>query len=200
MKAEYVRDFKMILKAFPLLKRWEIDQLKKRYRQGVVDKEVGDGVIYTNDPVKLLGCGTAKYSSYSPSAPFYKHLPSWICQDYVGMVYFSNGDKKHWTYNGVEFECPYYLTRAFVISDGGKHRYFPSYGDYYFDLPKKQPTIIMPIDCPPPTIHLDFGLLCERTDGKDGYLAIFADAIPSQDGDCFKEWNKRYAEWDDVDY
>lgn len=199
MKAEYVRDFKKILRAFPGLKRWEIDQLKKRYRFGLVEKPVGDGIIYTNDPVKLLGCGTAKYSSYSPQAPFYKHLPSWICQDYVGMVYLaSDGDKKHWTYNGVEFECPYYLTRAFAITDGERVRYFPSYGDYYFELPADQDTLIITTNCPPPTIHLDEGLLCKRNDGKDGHIAIFADAIPSQDRDCFAIWNKQMRYWDDV--
>ena len=191
MKTEYVRDFRKILKAFPELKQWEIDQLKKRYRKGIVEMEVGDGVVYTNDPVKLLGCGTAKRSSYSPSAPFYKHLPSWICQDYVGMVYFANEDKKHWTYNDVEFECPYYLTRAFVVRDGSNYRYFGSYGDYYLETPTEQPTLIIAADCPPPTIHLDQGLLCKRTDGKEGHLAIFADPIPSQDHDCFKEWQEQ---------
>lgn len=190
MKAEYVNDLAKILEAFPQLKQWEIDQLKKRYNQGIEERVIGEGIVYTNDPVKLLGCGTAKFSSYSPNAPFYKHLPSWILQDYVGMAYFAGHGTKRWTYNNVEFECPYYLTRAFVIRDGQKVRYFPSYGDYYFELPENQDTLIITSDCPPPTIHLDEGFLCKRTDGKDGHIAIFADRILSQDQDCFKKWER----------
>ena len=191
MKQEYVVNFAKILKAFPTLKQWEINQLKKRYREGVHEFDCGDGCIYTNDPVKMLGCGTATYSSYSPQAPFYKHLPSWICQDYVGMIYFQDKHRtKKWVYNDVEFECPLYLTRAFVIRDGKRYRYFPSYGEYYLEMPAEQDTLIIKADCPPPTIHLDFGFLCNRDDGKEGHIAIFADRIPSQDRDCFKIWEK----------
>lgn len=189
MKPEYVIDFAKILKAFPDLKQWEINQLKKRYRQGIDERDFGDGVYFTNDPVKLLGCGTAKHSSYSPEAPFYKHLPSWICQDYVGMVYFSKGQHKKWVYNNVCFSCPLYLTRAFVIRDGTRSRYFPCYGDYDFDLPQEQDTVIIKADCPAPTIHLDEGFLCRRTDGKEGHIAVFGDRIPPRDSDCFAVWN-----------
>lgn len=198
MKAEYVRDFKKILKAFPGLKQWEINQLKKRYREGIIDTNVADGLYYTNDPVKMLGCGTAKYSSYSPQAPFYKHLPSWIVQDYVRMVYVPGKYNKSWTYNGVTFSCPFYLTRAFVIMSGSKFRYFGSYGDYYLELPDEQPTIIVKADCPAPTIHLDEGYLCKRDDDKPGHIAVFADRIPPQDSDCFRIWDKQFRGLDDV--
>lgn len=192
MKEKYIKDFKKILKAFPLLKQWEINQLKKRYRDGIHEFKTKDGFIYTNDPVKMLGCGTAKYSSYSPRAPFYKHLPSWICQDYVGMIYYEDGRKSHWTYNGVDFSCPYYLTRAFVIRDGDRFRIFPSYGDFCLEVDDGRETIIVRADCPPPTIHLDEGFLCKRDDGKGGHIAIFADRIPSQDQDCFRLWDRQW--------
>ena len=189
MKKQYVKDFRDILKAFPTLKKWEINQLKKRYREGIKEFKI-KGLIYTNDPVKMLGCGTAAHSSYSPSAPFYKHLPSLVLQDYVYMAYYTDGTVSEWTRNNVLFSCPYYITRSFVIKKDRDMYYIGFYGQYHLSVPHDQPTLIIKADCPPPTIHLDDGLLCKRDDDKEGHIAIFATRIPSQDQDCFRQWEK----------
>lgn len=181
--------FDKILKMFPKMPDWvKVMLTRKVIKSKTVD--LGSGCYYTTDPVKLLGCGATVYSSYSPDAPFYDFLPSFIFQDYVGMLYRTTGDNVKFDYNGVEFECPAYATRRFVLTgeDGGKIC-MPSYG---FASPvgikDESASVIIKSDDKAPEIHLDGVLLLERDNG--GHYAVYGNRIFPKDSHLFKDFLK----------
>lgn len=72
-------------------------------------------IHFTNDPVKLLGCGFRIESSYSPQSESFKYLPSFVLQDYIGMLYITDGSSYYIEKNGERIIAPNYLVRAFVM-------------------------------------------------------------------------------------
>lgn len=78
-----------------------------------------DGTVkdihYTNDPVKMLGCGYRIKSSYSPESESFKYLPSFVLQDYIGMLYIRADGNYYIERNGIVLEAPNYASRMFVM-------------------------------------------------------------------------------------
>lgn len=72
-------------------------------------------IWFTNDPVKMLGCGYTIKSSYSPTSVSFKYLPSFVLQDYIGMIYIKGDNTIEHNFNGETFEAPEYKVRAFVM-------------------------------------------------------------------------------------
>lgn len=110
---------------------------KGRFFDIVVGKYKGMSIRLTNDPEKLLGCGFRLQSSYSPTSASFKYLPSFVLQDYIGMLYITDGTRYKLDMNGIDFVAPNYLARAFVmIAPGSQDILFkmPTYSDKeYYD-------------------------------------------------------------------
>lgn len=109
---------------------------KSRFFDIVVGKYKGYDIKLTNDPEKLLGCGFRLQSSYSPTSASFKYLPSFVLQDYIGMLYITDGTRYKLDMNGIDFVAPNYLARAFVMIVPGSHDILfkmPTYADkeYY---------------------------------------------------------------------
>ena len=181
--------FEKILKMFPKMEGWVKVMLERKViNSKTVD--LGSGCYYTTDPVKLLGCGATVYSSYSPDAPFYDFLPSFIFQDYVGMLYRTDGTNVRFDYNGVELECPTYITRCFVLNgEEGRKICMPSYG---FGKPvgikDESESVIIESDDKAPEIHLDGVVLLARDNG--GHYAVYGNRIFPKDSHLFKDFLK----------
>lgn len=96
----------------------------KNNEDNIFDEVIGkfhgtDGTLqdihYTNDPIKMLGCGYRIKSSYSPESKSFKYLPSFVLQDYIGMLYIRADGDYYIERNGVVLEAPNYAVRAFVM-------------------------------------------------------------------------------------
>jgi hypothetical protein len=85
----------------------------------------------TNDPIKMLGCGFRIKSSYSPSSPSFMYLPTFVLQDYIGMLYITDGTTIVKDINGIEFEAPNYIARAFVMINPDSHYILCKMPTYY---------------------------------------------------------------------
>lgn len=72
-------------------------------------------IWFTNDPEKMLGCGYTIKSSYSPTSESFKYLPSFVLQDYIGMIYITSGKNIEKNFNGIVFNAPEYKAREFVM-------------------------------------------------------------------------------------
>lgn len=72
-------------------------------------------IWFTNDPEKMLGCGYTIKSSYSPTSASFKYLPSFVLQDYIGMIYIKTDKTLEHNFNGETFVAPEYKVRAFVM-------------------------------------------------------------------------------------
>lgn len=97
---------------------------KKNNEENIFDEVIGkfhltDGTIheihFTNDPVKMLGCGFRIKSSYSPESESFKYLPSFVLQDYMGMLYIKADGQYYIERNGLEIVAPNYASRMFVM-------------------------------------------------------------------------------------
>lgn len=112
---------------------------KSKSRERFYDRVIGHWKKYqihlTNDPEKMLGCGFRLHSSYSPDSPSFKYLPSLVWQDYMGMLYITDGSRYKMEMNGEEFVAPNYLARAFVMINPGTTEMLvkmPTYADPEF--------------------------------------------------------------------
>lgn len=146
---------------------------KKKTNGAIFDKIIKDfihpktgqtyGIHITNDPEKMLGCGFRILSSYSPRSQSFKYLPTFVLQDYIGMLYIT--DEKELTINvkGNEFKAPNYLARAFVMLNPDTSYILckmPTYTDddflySVFDFIKEKGFGIIKSNTYPPEIHLD---------------------------------------------
>lgn len=146
---------------------------KKKMECEIFDKIIKDyihpltGVKYaihiTNDPEKMIGCGFKIKSSYSPSSKSFKYLPTFVLQDYIGMLYITDGTTIETNVNGVEFEAPNYIVRAFVMLNPDTHYILckmPTYTEdkhmyNAFDSVKEKGFGICKTPTYAPEIHLD---------------------------------------------
>lgn len=146
---------------------------KKKQYGAIFDKIIKDyihpetgekyAIHLTNDPEKMLGCGFRIKSSYSPTSPSFKYLPSFVLQDYIGMLYITDDTTVSINVKGTEFEAPNYLVRAFVMLNPDSNYILfkmPTYTDdkYLwgaFDFIKEKGFGIVKSNTFSPEIHLD---------------------------------------------
>lgn len=177
--------FKKKLKAlFPDdYNRWE-RIIEEREKYETFDKVVGttdDGkdIHLTNDPEKMLLCGARIQSSYSPSSPSFKYLPSMVLQPYIGMLYVTDGQQYYIATDEGDIVAPNYLVRAFVMFTGdiSAHQIgyvMPEYTDYHklygtFDEFYADECAFVTSDTPPIEIHLD---CIQQYKNGTGHLAV----------------------------
>lgn len=164
-------------------KRWEkIIDVRKEHK--TFDKVIGktdDGkdIHFTNDPEKMFLCGARIQSSYSPSSPSFRYLPSFVLQPYIGMVYITDGLEYYIPTDKGDIVAPNYLARAFVLLIGC-HRdrqigyVMPTYTDdnkWYgiFEGLCHNDTRVLHTNTPPIEIHLD---CIEQYKQHDGTVII----------------------------
>jgi len=125
-------------------------------------------IWFTNDPEKMIGCGFTIKSSYSPDSKSFKYLPSFVLQDYIGMIYIKTENTIKKDINGIEFEAPEYKARAFVMihpKTGYILYKMPTYcseNEYYyaFDSIKEVGFGCIKSYTKAPEIHLDVLAIC----------------------------------------
>ena len=117
----YINKMKTINKMIKAFNRDDLLDFTGQYKQKgkyfdvIVGKYKDYDIRLTNDPEKLLGCGFRLQSSYSPTSTSFKYLPSFVLQDYIGMLYITDGTRYKLDMNGIDFIAPNYLARAFVM-------------------------------------------------------------------------------------
>lgn len=147
--------------------------MKKKQEGAIFDKIIKDfihpvtgekcAIHITNDPAKMLGCGFRIQSSYSPSSMSFKYLPTFVLQDYIGMLYITDGSTIAVNVRGIDFEAPNYLARAFVMLNPDTNYILckmPTYTDdkslyNAFDFIKEKGFGVIKSNTFPPEIHLD---------------------------------------------
>lgn len=155
----------------------------------------------TNDPLKMIGCGFTIPSSYSPTSPSFKYLPSFVLQDYIGMIYITDGTSVVRDINGIKFKAPRYIARAFVmITKTGRILFkmptYTEYDDFFwaFDSVKEVGYGCVYSKTKAPEIHLDVLKLYYCPDSKRDkryekqHLALCGHMYPSREAeDIYKE-------------
>jgi len=147
--------------------------MKKKQDGAIFDKIIKDfihpktgekcAIHITNDPEKMLGCGFRIQSSYSPKSSSFEYLPTFILQDYIGMLYITDGSTIAINVKGIEFEAPNYLARAFVMLNPDTNYILckmPIYTDDHdlygaFDFIKEKGFGVIKSNTFAPEIHLD---------------------------------------------
>ena len=153
-------------------------------------------IHYTNDPIKMLGCGYRIVSSYSPQSESFKYLPSFVLQDYIGMLYVADEHLYYIDRNDIRLAAPNYLVRAFVMIDPESRRILykmPMYTDEHtkfatvFDSIKEEGFGFLRSETVAPEIHLDVLDLYKPKDAKGNkmypkaHIAICGRQYPSRE-------------------
>lgn len=173
-------------------------------------KNTVHNIHFTNDPIKLLGCGFRIPSSYSPQSESFKYLPSFVLQDYIGMLYISDDSCYYICRNGEKIIAPNYLVRAFVMFNPQTKKILyimPQYTDDYnlqtaFLGVEEVGHGILTSDTVAPEIHLDVLRLLKVGGSKGKYpkrhIAICGNDYPIRENEVrwleklnsYKRWGK----------
>ena len=204
----YINKMKTINKMIKAFNRDDLLDFTGQYKQKgkyfdiVVGKYKDYDIRLTNDPEKLLGCGFRLQSSYSPTSISFKYLPSFVLQDYIGMLYITDGERYKLDMNGIDFIAPNYLARAFVmIVPNTKDILFkmPTYSDkeYYdaFDDIEDKGWGYIYSNTKAPEIHLDVLDLYQvkhNTGYHNEHIAICGTPYPCKENASRFQYTKYY--------